>query len=194
MTSGRERPARGGEPEQSPAASPLLAERRRGVRVSDGPGFPMRERSAIATVLGLPPLAAFALGAGGTVLGVLIDLLRIGTVGGVFTAFYFVGCVLAVAWVRRRNLFGPMVQPPLLLAVAVPAVVLLAAPPRPGSGITEQLIAVGAPLINAFPTMATTTAVVVAGGALRILLQPLGPRGSGASSRLRAARSRPGRA
>jgi hypothetical protein len=190
MTSpGRERPraahdddARLDRPDDE-GSSPLLAERR---ARRTGPGFPMRERSSIASVLGLPPVAAFALAAGGTVLGVLIDILRIGTVGGVFTAFYFMGCVLAVAWVRRRNLFGPMVQPPLLLAVTVPAVVLLAAPPRPGSGITEQLIAVGAPLINAFPTMATTTAVVLAGGALRILLQPLRPGASGPVSRVLA--------
>lgn len=145
----------------------------------------MRERSALATVLGLPPVAAFGLAAGGTVLGVLVDILRIGTVGSVFTALYFVGCVLAIAWVRRRDLFGPMVAPPLLLAVTVPAVVLLAAPPRPGSGITEQLIAVGAPLVNAFPAMATTTAVVLAGGGLRILLQPL-DRGAGLLARLRS--------
>ncbi|MGQ0575289.1 MAG: DUF6542 domain-containing protein [Pseudonocardia sp.] len=152
----------------------------------NGPGFPMRERSSIATVLGLPPAAAFGLGAGGTVLGVLIDILRIGTVGGVFTAFYFMGCVLAVAWVRRRNLFGPMVAPPLLLAAVVPAVVLLAAPPRPGSGITEQLIAVGAPLVNAFPQMATTSAIVVALGVARILLQPIAPPGSTPLARLAA--------
>jgi hypothetical protein len=143
------------------------------------PGFAMVERSVIATVLGVPPVAAFVLGAAGAGAGVLVDLLRIGTVGGVFTTLYFVGCVLAVAWVRRGSLFGPMVQPPLLLAVAVPAVVFLAAPPRPGSGITEQLIAVGAPLVNAFPAMATTTAVVLAVGGLRIVLQPLGPRRSG---------------
>lgn len=132
----------------------------------------------IATVLGLPPVAACCLGAGGTALGVLIDILRIGTVGGVFTTLYFVGCVLAVAWVRRQSVFGPMVQPPLLLAAAVPTVVLLAAPPRPGSRITEELIAVGAPLVNAFPAMATTTAAVLVLGGLRILFQPLGPRGS----------------
>jgi len=138
------------------------------------PGFPIGERSALATVLGLPPVAAFGLGAGGTALGILIDILRIGTVGSAFTALYFVGCVLAVVWVRRRDLFGPMVQPPLLVAVAVPAVVLLAAPPGPGSGITEQLIAVGAPLVNAFPTMITTMAAVLVAGGLRIVFQPLG--------------------
>lgn len=136
----------------------------------------MAERSALATVLGLPPVAAFGLGAGGTALGLLIDILRVGTVGAAFTVLHFVGCVLAVAWVRRRCLFGPMVQPPLLVAVVVPTVVLLVAPPRPGSGITEQLIAVGAPLVNSFPVMITTAAVVLAGGGLRIWLQPLSPQ------------------
>lgn len=138
----------------------------------------MGERSALAAVLGLPPLAAFGLGAGGTALGLLIDILRVGTVGGAFTVLHFVGCVLAVAWVRRRSLFGPMVQPPLLVAVAVPTIVLIAAPPHPGSGIAEQLIAVGAPLINSFPVMVTTVAVVLIGGGLRIWLQPLSARGS----------------
>lgn len=144
----------------------------------------MGERSALGSVPGMRPLAAFGLGAGGTLLGVLVDILRIGTVGGVFTVLYFVGCLLAMVWVRRRNVFGPMVSPPLLLAVAVPTVVLLAAPPRPGSGITEQLIAVGAPLVNAFPAMATTTAVVLAIGLLRTLLQPIDPTGPGLLGRL----------
>ncbi|MGD9527813.1 DUF6542 domain-containing protein [Pseudonocardia sp.] len=140
------------------------------------PGFPMAERSILPTVLGLPPVAALCVAAGGTGLGVLIDLLRIGTVGWVFSAFYFTGCVLGVAWVRRASLFWPMVAPPLLVAIAVPTVVFLAAPPRPGSGITEKMIAVGAPLVNAFPSMATTTIAVLALGSARILLQPLRPR------------------
>ncbi|MGE3288026.1 MAG: DUF6542 domain-containing protein [Pseudonocardia sp.] len=140
------------------------------------PGFPMAERSVLPTVLGLPPVAALGVAAGGTGLGVLIDLLRVGTVGWVFSAFYFTGCVLGVVWVRRASLFGPMVAPPLLVAVAVPTVVFLAAPPRPGSGITEKMIAVGAPLVNAFPAMATTTVAVLALGTARIVLQPLRPR------------------
>ena len=67
-------------------------------------------------VLGIPPLAALGLAFGFTALGVFVDLQRIGTVGTVFRALYFCGCVLAVTWVRRRNLFGPVVAPPLLLA------------------------------------------------------------------------------
>lgn len=142
------------------------------------PGFPMAERSVLPTVLGLPPVAALCLAAGGTGAGVLIDMLRAGTVSWVFSALYFAGCVLAVTWVRRGSLFGPMVAPPLLVAVAVPTVVFLAAPPRPGSGITEQMIAVGAPMVNAFPSMATTTFAVLVIGGLRVLLQPLRPRGA----------------
>ncbi len=131
----------------------------------------MAERSAIATVLGVPPLAAVGLAAVLTAIGVLVDLLRTGTLGLVFTVCYVVGCVLAVVWVRRSGLFWPMVQPPLLLAVAVPAVVLLAGAPKPGAGVAERLLVIGAPLVNSFPTMAWTTGIVVALGVARIVAQ-----------------------
>ena len=135
--------------------------------------WPVAERSLLSTVLGVSPLAAVTLAAGLTALGVFADVVRIGTIGGIFTACYFAGCLLAVGWVRRRNLFGPMVQPPLLLAVAVPAVVLLVSAPGPGSGIAERLLVVGAPLVNSFPTMAVTTVAVLLLGAARIMLQRL---------------------
>jgi hypothetical protein len=133
--------------------------------------WPIGERSLLTSVLGVPPAAAVGLALGSTALGVFADLQRIGTVGAVFQVLYFAGCVLAVAWVRRRNLFAPMVQPPLLLAVAVPAVVLLSGEPAPGTGITESLLVVGAPLVNSFPTMAVTTGAVLALGAARLVLQ-----------------------
>ncbi|NMH98555.1 DUF6542 domain-containing protein [Pseudonocardia acidicola] len=133
--------------------------------------WPVSERSILGTVLGIPPLAAVGVALAFTALGVLVDILRLGTLGTIFKICYFAGCVLAVAWVRRRNLFGPMVQPPLLIAVAVPVVVLLVGSPGPGAGITQKLLVIGAPLINAFPTMAVTTGVVVALGAARLLLQ-----------------------
>jgi hypothetical protein len=131
----------------------------------------MAERSMIATVLGLPPVAAVGLGAVLTAVGVLVDLTRIGSLGTVFTICYVSGCVLAVAWVRRDGLFGPLVQPPLLVAVAVPTVVLLAGSPRPGQGVAERLLVIGAPLVNAFPVMAWTTGGVLAVGLLRVLVQ-----------------------
>ncbi|GEL24480.1 hypothetical protein PSU4_34340 [Pseudonocardia sulfidoxydans NBRC 16205] len=131
----------------------------------------MPDRSIIGTVLGIPPVAALGVAVAFTGLGVLIDVLRIGTVGVIFKIGFFLGCLLAVMWVRRRSLFGPMVQPPLLVAVLIPVIVLLVGPPRSGGGMTETLLLVGAPLINSFPTMATTTAVVLAIGIGRLLLQ-----------------------
>jgi hypothetical protein len=139
-----------------------------------GGRWPVPDRSLIATVLGVPPLAALALSAALTGLGVLVDLLRAGTLGAVFTVCYLGGCVLSVCWVRRRSLFGPMVAPPLLLAAAVPVVVLLAGSPRPGTGISERLLTIGAPLVNSFPMMAWTTGAVLAIGVGRILAQRVG--------------------
>jgi hypothetical protein len=131
----------------------------------------MADRSVLATVLGVPPVAAVALGAVLTAVGVFVDLVRVGSLGLVFTICYITGCVLAVAWVRRDGLFGPMVQPPLLVAVAVPVVVLLAGSPKPGAGVAERLLVVGAPLVNAFPTMAWTTGIVLALGVVRLVVQ-----------------------
>jgi hypothetical protein len=129
--------------------------------------WPVAERSLITTVLGIPPVAAVGLAFGFTALGVFVDLQRIGTVGAVFQVLYFTGCVLAMTWVRRRNLFAPIVQPPLLLAVAVPAIVLLG----DGSGGGSTLLAVGAPLVNSFPTMAVTSGAVLALGLVRLVVQ-----------------------
>jgi hypothetical protein len=124
----------------------------------------------LTSVLGIPPLAAVGLAFGFTALGVFVDLQRIGTVGAVFDVLYFAGCVLAMTWVRRRNLFAPLVQPPLLLAVAVPAIALLSS--GAGAGDAGQtLLAVGAPLVNSFPTMAVTTAVVLTLGVVRLVVQ-----------------------
>jgi hypothetical protein len=122
-------------------------------------------------MLGIPPVAAVATAFGFTALGVFVDLQRVGTVGTVFQVLYFTGCVLAVVWVRRRSLFAPVVQPPLLLAAAVPVIVLLSGGANLGSGLTETLLAVGAPLVNSFPTMAVTTGVVLAVGLGRLVLQ-----------------------
>ena len=97
-------------------------------------GWPIPERSLHSAVLGVPPAVAIGLAAGFTTLGVLIDILRIGTVGGIFTSCYFTGCALAVCWVRRRAIFGPMVTPPLLLAVASPELEVVAVEPAVEGG------------------------------------------------------------
>ena len=142
----------------------------RDVRPAGG-RWPMAERSVLAGVLGLPPVGAVSLATVLTAVGVFVDLMRIGSLGIVFTVCFVAGCVLAVAWVRRGGLFGPMVQPPLLVGVAVPVIVLLAGTPAPGAGLAEQLLVIGAPLVNAFPIMAWTTGAVLLLGLVRLLVQ-----------------------
>ena len=130
----------------------------------------------IGTVLGLPGYAAIAIALGFTGLGVFIDLNRISGLGTVFKGCYFAGCVLAVCWVKRRALFGPMIQPPLLLAIAVPGVVLLSggssvSSTGSGGGLASRALSIGAPLLNGFPTMAVATAFALAIGIARYVLQ-----------------------
>lgn len=170
----------------------------RGERGAGG-RWPMSDRSVLPTVLGIPSVAAVGLGAALTAIGVIADLVRIGSLGLVFAICYIAGCVLAVVWVRRDGLFGPMVQPPLLVAVAVPVVVLVAGSPKPGAGVAERLLVVGAPLVNAFPSMALTTGIVLVIGLVRLIVQrpldaatapeepPVSPRRSAAAPRGRAA-------
>lgn len=126
--------------------------------------------SAIRTVMGIPWWAAIVLALALTGIGVFVDMERINRLGLIFQGCYFVGCVLAVLWVQRRGLFGPMVQPPLILALTVPGVVLLGGGAT-GDGFTAKALAVGTPLINGFPTMALTTGVTVICGCVRLVRQ-----------------------
>lgn len=172
------------EPDRKPPGAGEAADAEAPVRLVRVHGYwPMAERSLIVTVLGVPPLVGVGLAAVLTAIGVTVDLLRAGTLGVVFTVCFVVGCVLAVVWVRRSGVFWPMVAPPLLLAVAVPAVVLIAGSPKPGAGVAERLLVIGAPLVNSFPTMAWTTAAVVAIGVFRVVTQreQVSPRERGAA-------------
>src|SRR5690606_24518644 len=78
------------------------------------------------------------------------------------------GAILAV---QRKSLFGPMVQPPLAMAVAVPLVVLTASGLPEGSDMLSKALAIGTPLINSFPIMAGTTAATVLVGIVRKVKQ-----------------------
>jgi hypothetical protein len=138
------------------------------------------ERSLLPNVLGVGALPAVGLAAALTALGVAVDLLRIGTLGTVFTICYLTGCVLGAAWVRREGLFWPLVLPPLLMAVTVPVVVLLAGEPAPGAGVAQRLLVIGAPLVNGFPMMAWTTGLTLAVGVFRLVTQRV-RRGPGAA-------------
>lgn len=131
---------------------------------------PVLDRSVMRGVRGLPSWGAILLAAVLTLLGVFLDLERTDRLGVVFQVLYFAGCVLAICWVRRRGLFGPVVAPPLLLAGAVLAVVLMTGAAPTGS-LVGKVIAVGSPMLNGFPTMAVTTAATLAVGIVRLRVQ-----------------------
>jgi hypothetical protein len=134
-------------------------------------GLTWDERSLLSDRVGLRWWAAICLALGLTAAGVFVDVQRLNRLGIVFQACYFVGCLLAVVLVQRKGLFGPMVQPPLILALAVPGVVIAAGSVSTDGGSTATALAVGTPLINGFPTMAVTTGAALAIGILRLLTQ-----------------------
>ncbi|RZS44393.1 hypothetical protein EV193_101269 [Herbihabitans rhizosphaerae] len=129
------------------------------------------ERPIFGTFRGLTWWAAVLLALGVTAAAAAIDMVRQNKLSPVFQGAYFVGCVAAVCWVRRRSLFGPMVQPPLILALTVPTVVYLASGAPIGNSLFSKVLTLGTPLINGFPTMAITTGATILIGVLRLYLQ-----------------------
>ncbi|QUQ69134.1 DUF6542 domain-containing protein [Kutzneria sp. CA-103260] len=105
-----------------------------------------------------------------TAVGALFDELTNKTLGLPFQVLYTIGCVLAVTFVCRRSLFGPMVQPPLIMIVVAGVVLVLFAGGGSG-GLAAKAIAVGPPLIGNFPVMAIATVLTVVIGAIRLILQ-----------------------
>ncbi|GAB2930504.1 hypothetical protein GCM10027047_28810 [Rhodococcus aerolatus] len=134
---------------------------------SPGEPVPRAEWSVVAHRRGVPWWGAVALAVVLTAVGAGIDLLIGDTLTTVFQVFYGLGCLAAVLAVAQRGLFAAMVQPPLVLAVAVPTVVLLLG--GPGDSSTRgKVIATAIPLVNGFPTMAVATLLTIAIGVVRI--------------------------
>ncbi|GHF27665.1 hypothetical protein GCM10017786_72410 [Amycolatopsis deserti] len=129
---------------------------------------PWDQRPIVGERRGLPWWGAVLLAFGLAVIGAVIDMQTQNTLGWLFKGAYFVGAVGAVAGVQRRSLFGPMVQPPLILGVTVPGVVLLVSGLPDNSDMLTRALAVGTPLINGFPTMAITTGCTLVLGIVRI--------------------------
>lgn len=143
-------------------------------RESDVIGLDVTEwgqRSTFGTLKGWPWWATLLLALGLSIVGAVIDMNSSGNLGKIFEATYFIGCVGAVLMVRRRNLFGPTVQAPLILAVTIPVVVLLTKGLPAGSSTMSKLLALGVPLVTGFPTMAITTGATVVIGGIRWLAQ-----------------------
>lgn len=91
----------------------------------------------------------------------------------VFSALYVIGCVAAVLAVRQSALFTAVIQPPLILFCAVPgAYWLIHGAGWPG--LKNIVINCGYPLIERFPLMLFTAAVVLLIGMVRWYLGMLG--------------------
>ena len=105
-----------------------------------------------------------------TAVGALFNELTSRTLGLPFQVLYTIGCVLAVTFVRRRSLFGPMVQPPLIMIIVAGVVLALFAAGGNG-GLAAKALAVGPALIGNFPVMAIATVLTVVIGAVRLILQ-----------------------
>jgi hypothetical protein len=83
-----------------------------------------------------------------------------------FAAAYALGCVLAVVAVRQTGVFTAVIQPPLVLFVTVPGAYFLF---HSGAmdGLKDLLINCGYPLIERFPLMFFTSAIVLLVGLFR---------------------------
>ncbi|SDK94968.1 hypothetical protein SAMN04488074_10867 [Lentzea albidocapillata subsp. violacea] len=131
---------------------------------------PWNYRAIFGEFKGIPWWAAILAALIPAFIGAFIDINSSKTVGWTFYVVFFVGALAAILLVQRRSLFGPMVQPPLILAATVPTLVLLTGDPGKG-GLSAMALGLGKPLIDSFPVMALTTAVTVGLGILRIALQ-----------------------
>jgi hypothetical protein len=134
---------------------------------ADDVPVPWDERPVVGSRRGLPWWAAVLVGLGLAVVGALVGKPSQGNIPLIFTVCYIAGAVLAVCAVRRRGLFGPMVMPPLVLAVTVPGVILLTSGSQ-GDDMLSKALNIGTPLINGFPTMAITTGITLLIGFVRI--------------------------
>ncbi|TSE01972.1 hypothetical protein FOS14_00840 [Skermania sp. ID1734] len=130
--------------------------------------MPLPQRSAIASAQGVNAGVAVLIAVVGTLIGFGLDASRGTDLTRAFSVCYFLGCLAAVLAVRYRGLFAAVVQPPLILFVAVPAAYQFF---TRGSGTTvkDLLLNLAIPLVNRFPLMLVTTLVVFGVGVIRFI-------------------------
>ncbi len=150
--------------------------------------MPLDLRSALPTVPGIPAWGAVAVAAGLTFIGFLLDAFSGSELTATFSVLYFLGCVFAVLAVRYRGLFTAVVQPPLLLFVAVPIGQQLISDSA-GTSLKDLALTVAYPLVNRFPLMLAATVVVALIAGARVFLASQS-RGAPARSRARRATAR----
>ncbi|WP_445166658.1 DUF6542 domain-containing protein [Mycolicibacterium sp. Dal123E01] len=124
-------------------------------------------RSAHPNLRGVPWWGAVLIAVIATTIGFAFDAGSSSKdLGNVFGALYAVGCVAAVLAVRQSSIFTAVIQPPLILFVAVPSAYFLFHGAE-FTGIKDTLINFGYPLIERFPLMLFTSAGVLLIGLVR---------------------------
>jgi hypothetical protein len=135
--------------------------------VPDQRTFAADIRAVLVSGRGVPWWGAVLIAATATLIGLAIEAgSSHSELGGVFAACYALGCIAAVLAVRRSGIFTAVVQPPLLLFVAVPLAYYLFHESS-FSGLKDILITCGYPLIERFPLMLFTTAAALLIGLVR---------------------------
>ena len=124
-------------------------------------------RSVHPNIPGVPWWGAVLIAATLTAIGFAYDA-GSGTkeLSAVFAGTYVVGCILAVLAVRQSGIFTAVIQPPLLLFASVPTAYFLFTSSQM-SNLKDTLINCAYPLIERFPLMFFTSAVVLLIGMAR---------------------------
>lgn len=129
--------------------------------------MPAENRSILPDLPGLPWWGALLLALGGAAAGIAIDALKGGReLTMVFAVLYVLGCLAAVLLVQQSGVFTAVVQPPLILFVAVPTAYFLFHY-SDIHGIKDILINCGYPLIERFLLMFGTAVAVLLIGIAR---------------------------
>jgi hypothetical protein len=124
-------------------------------------------RSAHPSIPGVPWWGAALLAVTATAMGFAFDAgSGAKELSLVFAASYVIGCVVAVLVVRQSGIFTAVIQPPLILFVAVPTAYFLFHGAQV-DGLKDLAINCGYPLIERFPVMFFTSAGVLLIGMAR---------------------------
>ena len=113
--------------------------------------------------------AAVGLAVSVTAVGAVADMRIDPGLGPIFQVSFGLGCVAAVCVARRGELFGPMLQPPLILVCVLLPVMLLWSPAAEHGALVSRVIAASLPAVDNFPLAAGTTVVTVAVGVVRMI-------------------------
>ena len=127
--------------------------------------IPAENRSAHPAIPGVPWWAAILIAVAASAAGFAIDA-GARELTSVFAVLYALGCVAAVLAVRQSGIFTAVVQPPLILFVAVPGAYYFFHRTEI-TGIKDLLINCGYPLIERFVLMFSTSVVVLLIGMAR---------------------------